>query len=253
MEQGTLIKSLASVRKEPSETSEMVNQLLFGETLEILEKFKNWYRITSTFDQYPGWIDSRSIVPTNNINIDSKIINASIVKVKQKNDPFSFIICPGSELPNFNNGIFRINKEDFECLGNPLIQLPASINDRIIEVAKQFINAPYLWGGRSPFGIDCSGLTQVVFKICGISLPRDAKQQAAIGTDVEFVNQVQPGDLAFFDNDENEIIHVGILTGNQTIIHSSGYVRIDKFDHQGIFDLQKKDYSHKLRIIKRII
>jgi len=110
-----------------------------------------------------------------------------------------------------------------------------------------------LWGGRSPYGIDCSGLTQVVYKIIGLSIPRDAGQQVMIGETVNFINMVQPGDLAFFDNDEEIITHVGIIIDNGKIIHSSGYVKIESLDHQGIFNSETQKYSHKLRVIKRII
>ena len=122
-----------------------------------------------------------------------------------------------------------------------------------MENAMMYINAPYLWGGRSPFGIDCSGFTQLVYKIAGKKLPRDAYQQAEIGQTLSFVEEAQSGDLAFFDNEEGSIVHVGILLQDNEIIHASGKVRIDKIDHQGIFNVDTKRYSHKLRLIKKIL
>ena len=119
--------------------------------------------------------------------------------------------------------------------------------------AYTFINAPYLWGGRSPLGIDCSGFTQVVYKLAGQKLQRDAYQQADQGITLGFIEEAEAGDLAFFDNDEGKIIHVGILLGQGKIIHASGKVRIDRIDHQGIFNEETGKYSHKLRIIKRIL
>ena len=125
--------------------------------------------------------------------------------------------------------------------------------EKIVDNAMMYVNAPYLWGGRSPFGIDCSGFTQLVYKIGGKKLPRDAYQQAEIGQTLSFVEEAENGDLAFFDNEEGSIIHVGILLGENEIIHSSGKVRIDKIDHQGIFNVDTKKYSHKLRLIKKIL
>ena len=115
------------------------------------------------------------------------------------------------------------------------------------------MNAPYLWGGKTPFGIDCSGLSQMVYKINGYKIPRDAKDQVNFGTDLGFIEESKEGDLAFFDNDEGEIIHVGILLKNNYIIHASGYVKIDRIDQTGIYDLNKKKHTHKLRTIKNII
>jgi cell wall-associated NlpC family hydrolase len=116
-----------------------------------------------------------------------------------------------------------------------------------------FLNAPYLWGGKTPFGIDCSGFTQTVYKLNGIKLLRDAYQQAEQGETLSFVEEAEAGDLAFFDNEEGRIVHVGIVLDNNKIIHASGKVRIDGFDHHGIFNNEKRDYSHKLRLLKRIV
>jgi cell wall-associated NlpC family hydrolase len=110
-----------------------------------------------------------------------------------------------------------------------------------------------LWGGKSPFGIDCSGFTQVVYKLNGYKLPRDANQQVNLGEPLSFVEEAEAGDLAFFDNEEGRIVHVGILLNNQSIIHASGYVRVDKFDHYGIFNQDTGKYSHTLRVIKRLL
>ena len=116
-----------------------------------------------------------------------------------------------------------------------------------------YINSPYLWGGRSPFGIDCSGFVQLVYRMNGIQLPRDASDQAKIGQTLSFIEEAEEGDLAFFDNNEGDIIHVGIMLEDNRIIHASGKVRIDKIDHQGIYNVDTKQYSHRLRIIKAII
>ena len=121
------------------------------------------------------------------------------------------------------------------------------------EIAQSLLNVPYQWGGRSPMGMDCSGFTQVVFKILGKKLLRDAWQQAEQGVLVNFIEEIQPGDLVFFDNEEGRIIHVGIALANHKIIHASGCVRIDNLDHHGIYNTETRKYSHNLRIIKRVL
>ena len=128
-----------------------------------------------------------------------------------------------------------------------------SLKSNIEEMTATFINTPYLWGGKSTFGCDCSGLVQTVFKFFGITLPRDAAEQVKSGDTVPFVNDAKPGDLAFFDNDEGEIIHVGILLDPKRIIHSSGWVRMDPMDQEGIYNLELGRYTHKLRTIKAVV
>ena len=123
----------------------------------------------------------------------------------------------------------------------------------IVETAYVFLNTPYLWGGKSPFGIDCSGFTQMVYKLCGYSLLRDAKEQATQGEVLSFIEESEPGDLAFFDNDEGVITHVGIIMNDYNIIHAHGKVRIDKLDHSGIYNVDTQKHTHKLRVIKRLV
>ncbi len=115
------------------------------------------------------------------------------------------------------------------------------------------MNAPYLWGGKTPFGIDCSGFTQMVYKLNGHALLRDASEQASQGIALSFIEESEPGDLAFFDNSEGQIIHVGIIMEDNHIIHAHGKVRIDRLDHSGIYNIDKKIHTHKLRVIKKII
>lgn len=254
MGKGVISKSLAAIRKEPHETSEMVNQMLFGETFDIVEDYKGWLRIIGHVDQYHGWLDSRLTNAIEGENLSENYqLAASLFKAQENGCKFRVNLCPGSVLREFNNGSFICGKATFQQIDDPFADLKENKSATIAHLAKTYVNSPYLWGGRSPYGIDCSGLVQVVYRIAGINLPRDASQQAETGSTVDFIDHVELGDLAFFDNAEGIITHVGIIMDKTHIAHSSGYVRIDKFDHQGIFNAKANQYTHKLRVIKRVI
>ncbi len=248
--------SLVPVRREPSDKSEMVSQLLFGETVELINKQDNWRKIKMLYDGYIGWIDKKQIVPVAENEI-KKIETSGIftsgdlvqIAIWEKNQ-----ICPlvlGSSLPVYNDHKFFIGSTEYIFDGN-VIDVCSPNYTRILENAYMYLNAPYLWGGRSPFGIDCSGFTQMVFKLCGISLPRDTGQQVELGVTINLIEESKTGDLVFFDNAEGKISHVGIIIPGNQIIHASGKVRIDRIDHQGIYNDEMKNYSHNLRVIKRI-
>ncbi len=256
MNTGIVNQSLVAVRREPSESSEMINQMLFGETFTIIEGYKSWLRIISINDTYEGWLDSK-LTDTISDEVATihklPIIPNTLFSAKKSGGKYPIRLCPGSSIYGYEKGLFIAGNNSYQCIDNPFSESIENLNEEIVRIAKLFINSPYLWGGRSPYGIDCSGLSQVVYKIIGLNIPRDAGQQVKMGETVNFINMVQPGDLAFFDNEEEIITHVGIIIDNGKIIHSSGYVKIESLDHQGIFNLETQKYSHKLRVIKRIL
>lgn len=249
--------SIIPCRKDPSSTSEMVTQLLFGETYTIIEDREDWLQITTNYDNYPCWISAKQhtrITDSDFKSLKVNLVSSELVQViNQSNDQMVFPITIGATLPNFKNGNLKIGDNSFAFEGQTNDSSVKKTIKEIKETAYLFLNAPYLWGGRSPFGIDCSGFTQLVYKLNGYQLPRDASQQVEIGTALSFVEEAEAGDLAFFDNEEGNIVHVGIILENQQIIHASGCVRIDKFDHYGIFHSENKKYSHMLRVIKKVI
>ncbi len=256
---GICVLSVIPVRYEPSDRSEMVTQLLFGELFEIIETSGSWLKIMIHFDSYEGWIDSKQCKRLSEPEVEhlksfKSYIAADMVQLLfNKTAKTNIPILIGSSLPGLQDTFMNIAGEDY-IFDSEYIDpsLPVTGNT-IKETALQFLNSPYLWGGRTPFGIDCSGLTQLVMKICGISIPRDAAQQALTGCTVDFISEVQAGDLAFFENQEEHIVHTGIFINEQMLIHSSGFVRIDAIDHEGIFNLSAQRYTHKLKLIKRYI
>ncbi len=252
--------SIIPLRKEPSERSEMTSQVLFGEHFEVHEQFMGWCRITLAYDGYEGWVDQKMITELLDRTYQ-KIVSSSfavctdILNLIPSNGEQNMMIVAGSTLPCWRpyKKEFSINRDVFQMTGNFMYHQPADVRKLIIQQALMYFNVPYLWGGRSPFGVDCSGLTQVIYKQAGIKIPRDASQQVHVGTAFSFVEESQPGDLAFFDDEEGNIIHVGIIWEKNKIIHASGKVRIDNVDQFGIFNIETKRYSHKMRVMKRII
>ncbi|WP_086030705.1 C40 family peptidase [Tenacibaculum holothuriorum] len=244
------------MRLSPSDTSEMVNQLIFGEHFKVLEKDKKWSKIKLSFDGYEGYIDNKQYEEIsedsfNQLTTEPKNYAGELIDFITDDANNLTTIPLGARLPFLNNQQFKLNGTQFNYQGKICnAKLPKT---SIVETAFMFLNTPYLWGGKSPFGIDCSGFTQTVYKLCGYELLRDAKEQATQGEVLSFIEESEPGDLAFFDNEEGIITHVGIIMTDYNIIHAHGKVRIDKLDHSGIYNVDKHSHTHKLRVIKRMI
>jgi len=257
MNYGICLLSSLPMRRDFSETSEMVNQLLFGDVVKILGDNPKWLFVETLDCGYKGWVDKKTIhfiEETEALKIVSKAIyfvEKQTVNVCDLSTQTIFPILKGSCFPVCQNTI-TLGDSSFEIMDSEGIR-PIAADYDFKTLALSYLNTPYLWGGRSPFGLDCSGFVQVLYKTIGISLERDAGAQSAQGTTIDFIQEAQAGDLAFFENEEGRIIHVGMLLSSKEIIHASGKVKIDRFDHYGIFDETQQNYSHRLRIIKRYI
>ncbi len=249
--------SIVPCRKEPSSTSEMVTQLLFGETYTVVEDKEDWLSVLTSFDSYPCWISAKQHTPLPDKvskELNTRILSSELIQViNNTGSQTLYPITIGSTLPNFKDHKLDIAGTCFLFEGQTTDSGQKKTIKELIDTAYLFLNAPYLWGGRSPFGIDCSGFVQLVYKLNGYTLPRDASRQVELGSPLSFVEEAEAGDLAFFDNEAGNIVHVGLILDNQQIIHASGSVRIDRFDHYGIFRSDTKKYSHMLRVIKKII
>ena len=248
MQYGICNLGIVPIRFETSDKSELVSQLLYGDIFKVLETRKKWSRIRVDFDKYEGWIDNKQYLEINEsdykiISLESHICSTDLLEYISDGDNL-FTIPLGSTL----NGLSLLNHTFDGNSTNNVVQ-----KSEFLKTAFLYLNAPYLWGGKTPFGIDCSGFTQMVYKINGHKLKRDASQQAMQGEALSFIEESEPGDLAFFDNSEGNIIHVGIIMEDNYIIHAHGKVRIDRLDHSGIYNIEQNKHTHKLRVIKKII
>lgn len=252
---------ISALRKEPSHRSEMVSQLLFGECCTLLEfgtenqsnGQAGWIKVSCRYDDYEGWCQLSHVVEIDLENFqqaDKELTDDWVNEVDYNGHPM--YVPMGSSLTALTHGRAFWRKNLVKYSGKVWKPVVVKITSKIIkQVAYKFLNTAYLWGGKSVFGIDCSGFAQMVYKFLHVQLPRDAWQQAEKGDVVNSLQEAVCGDLAFFDNDEGKIIHVGIILNPQEIIHSSGKVRLDKLDNEGIINLETKQRTHKLRIIKR--
>ncbi|MGS0747732.1 C40 family peptidase [Halpernia sp. GG3] len=230
--------SVAPVRAEASDKAEIVTELLFGESLSVLEVTSNWTKIKIDFDGYEGWMDTKQYSAVSEEYLQNRRVSLITENFQ------SHILKDGKMLLSIGSEV------DFETIST---QKSENLRQNIITTAKEFLNVPYLWGGKSFFGIDCSGLTQLVYKVNGKKIPRDTYQQGELGKVLDFVEESQAGDLAFFDNSEGRIIHVGIMLNSHQIIHAHGKVRIDELDSTGIFNKEKNTHTHKLRFVKNLL
>jgi len=247
---GLTLLSIVPMRAEPSDRSEMVSQLLFGEYFFIIEQTEEWLRIQSGIDGYQGWVSANMVndLPDDFTITDMPYAICSPYAICTVADQ-QIHLPGGSLLPN------TIKHSSFQLAGNLYTfcgGMTQPESGGFVVYASQYLGAPYLWGGKTIFGMDCSGLVQIACRMVGYWLPRDASQQALHGSEIEY-NTAGINDIAFFSDDNGKVVHTGILCDANSIIHASGCVRIDRFDENGIYSEIEKKYTHKLHSIKRMI
>ena len=258
LEHGVCRLSVVPVRRDPANQAEQVTQLLFGDHYQIIEKTKDnkWLKVSIYFDLYEGWIDAKQHHQISSeyyeyINqAEFKITTDITSSLLYNKNPL--VILMGSIIPISSSELFKM-EDQFAFNGESKNVGQKREFEFLKVITQKYLNAPYQWGGKTPFGIDCSGFSQMVFKICGYKLYRDASLQANQGKLIKDLDESLPGDLVFFKNQEDKINHVGITLGNEKIIHSSGRVRVDHLNEEGILNLETKIYTHQLSHIRRIL
>jgi len=264
MRYGVSHLSQISMREKPEHSSQLVSQLLFGDAYQIEETVENWLKIKTLDCGYEGYIERKL---WNEMHKDDAVEYSSLKKyvvsdylifIKEFETNITFPVFMGSSFPYPQDNMLVLGHSIF-IIDLPEKRTPLKFpnlseqQSALLQFASGYLRAPYLWGGRTPAGIDCSALVQLAFKSVNISLPRDASQQVNCGTQIDFSTEWQVGDVAFFDNEEEKITHVGIITGKDKILHASGFVRIDNLDSTGIYNKQFEKYTHKLRTVKRVL
>ena len=266
--------TVTPVRQEPSEGSEQLTQLLFGEVCEVLDRLPRWTKIRSTLDGQEGWVDFKMLTSASNLSPLTSHLPATVVAIPMAvatdmETGEELMLTLGTRLPNYAHGTFEVLGKQYlidpACVSQPIANSPSgrpiggtpSNSHNVCDIAQTLLNAPYLWGGKNAMGMDCSGFTQVVYATQGINLLRNAREQMTQGELVPSLAEAQPGDLAFFDHADRDpkatnISHVGLLLDNKTIIHCSGCVHIDTIDEMGIH-LPDGELTHHLVQIKRYL
>ena len=266
--------TVTPVRQEPSEGSEQLTQLLFGEVCEVLERLPRWTKIRSTLDGQEGWVDFKMLKPTPVPSLQGRENRSGVVSVPMAvatdmETGEELMLTLGTRLPNYAHGTFEVLGKQYliapACVSLPISNSPSgrpiggtpSNSHNVCDIAQTLLNAPYLWGGKNAMGMDCSGFTQVVYAAMGVNLLRNAREQMTQGELVPSLVEAQPGDLAFFDHADRDpkatnISHVGLLLSPTEIIHCSGCVHIDTIDEQGIH-LADGSLTHHLVQIKRYL
>lgn len=255
---GICALSSIPVRFDPSEKSEIITQILFGEHFTITQKFMGWYEIELEFDRSIGWVDARLITPISaqlfhRINKKKSAVSTSISDlISTKEEQLS--IVAGSSLPMWRptKKEFSLGNSDYAIAGEYNAKPVKKLHQFLVQQALAYVDAPYETGGRTPFGIDASGLIQIVFKMAMIPIPRTIGEQVNLGDPLTFIEECQNGDVAFFHDQNGDINHAGFIWEKNKIIHVAEKVRIDGIDQYGIYNPETRRYSHNLRVIKRI-
>jgi hypothetical protein len=257
MNYGICTLGVIPVFRTPEITGNIINQLLFGETFEVIEQQGILAQVRSAHDQYEGWIDSRQ---SETIGVEeftyladhnhAVIQDLAAVVIR---GGIEFPVVKGGTLPQDEHGRFSINADEYIFRGTSLQPPQGPLeSSHLMTIARSYLNCPYFWGGRSPFGIDCSGFVQTVFKCLGIKLKRDACQQVHQGKEITHLSDAKTGDLAFFTSIAKGVPHVGIVWPQGQIIHAAARVRIDQLDATGIYSNAEEKYTHRFTWIRRM-
>jgi len=201
MECGICNIGLIPVRSEPDDRSEMVTQILFGEMFKIVEENPKWAKIVLDLDGYQGWIDKNQFLALDNdqynhlTSLPVCFSSEPSGSITLKNDQKTMPLVIGSILRGVDTNNISFGDEEFIYTGRVVQAKQEPSREKILHNSMFYINSSYLWGGKSTYGIDCSGLTQMVYRLSGLHLLRDASQQATQGESISFISEALAGDL----------------------------------------------------------
>ena len=257
---GIVLHSVVPVRSEANEGGEQLTQLLFAETVDILEEKPRWIRIKNDADGQIGWVDFKMLTKLSDSERElvakadkSARVMMPMAYAVSENNGQTIPLTAGTCLPNYKDGRFEVLGVGFRI--DPSMVADKSLEmttEKIMEVVRFFLNVPYLWGGKNALGMDCSGFTQIIHSLFGHQLLRNASEQVTQGMPVKSLKNAQTGDLAFFDHEDGKISHVGLILDSERIIHCSGRVKVEKLDEIGIFSIEQGGtYTHHLVSIRR--
>ncbi|NNE27742.1 MAG: C40 family peptidase [Saprospiraceae bacterium] len=249
--------ALASLRKLPDHKAQLISQVLYGEKVHVIsQRNKHWWRVVCDWDQTVGWVDPKQF-EFNHFKFPQLLETESQsfalehfhgITTEQKTVP----IMLGSNLYSCDGLNVKMPTGKFQYTGQH-VDLEQSKHSRklLLNISRRFLHAPYFEGGRSITGTDASGFIQIVFKMIGINIPRYPEEISVLGDDIGFYNEAVPGDIAFFGKGNKDISHIGVIIEDGLILHAYGRVKADRLDQQGIYDLDEKRYTFKLRSIRR--
>ncbi|PIE50457.1 MAG: hydrolase Nlp/P60 [Flavobacteriales bacterium] len=226
--------TITPLRINADELSLMISQLLYGEKVSVMAEEKGFVKVMTLFDSVEAWVDKRHLTMISEEECDDENQRVCRESFYASGEEGQQLVLLGSELMGRKQ------------------ELKTEVSE-IVKTAHQLLNTPYLLGGRSVMGFDASGFIQMVFKVNGMSLPREVDKQSEMGESLFFLGENQAGDLAFFENEHGDICHVGLMLEDNRIIHVHDRVRIDQLDSSGIFNADEKRHTHKLRFVKRLI
>ena len=255
------LHSIVPVRAEARESAEQTTQLLFGELVTVLERAERWQRVRLESDGQVGWVDAKMICPMKKEEYtahraalaDAAVVSFPMTYAVSENNGQTIPLTAGTRLTHYADGRFEVLGVGFRIDVSMVSVQPKELTqENLLQTVRFFLNTPYLWGGKSAMGMDCSGFTQVVMSLFGKQLLRNASEQVKQGRKVSDRKKVQAGDLLFFDHHDGKISHVGIAIDAERVIHCSGRVKVEKWDEQGIYSAEQGTYTHCLAAIRRV-